>query len=85
VLRVDLSYSLGYLRPTDDFPFGSSANAAFGMPGNGGSFGFADPELRIGYCYAPNRLGFGLVDPREIAIRHVLFHDVLHERPQHPR
>lgn len=82
VLGVPAVYSLGYLKPADDFPFGGAGNEAFGTPGNGGSFGFADPETAVGYCYAPNRLGYGLVDPREIALRDALFHDVLGERPQ---
>lgn len=85
VLRDDATCSLGYLKPTDDFPFGGSTNTAFGTPGNGGSFGFADRDARIGYCYAPNRLGYGLYDQREIALRHALFHDVLHDRSQLPK
>ncbi len=84
VLRVPAVYSLGYLKPTQDFPFGGSADAAFGTPGNGGSFGFADLDTRIGYCYAPNRLGFGLTDARELSLREALYRDVLGERPQTP-
>ena len=84
VLRVPAVYSLGYCKPAPVWPFGSSANAAFGTPGNGGSFGFADPDTGIGYCYAPNRLGFGLVDPRETALRDALYRRVLGERPQRP-
>jgi CubicO group peptidase (beta-lactamase class C family) len=82
LLGVPAVYSLGYLKPTADYPFGSSAGAAFGTPGNGGSFGFADPDTGIGYCYAPNRLGFGLSDPRDIALRDALYQQVLRERPQ---
>ncbi len=66
-------------------PFGSASNTAFGTPGSGGSFGLADPDTGVGYCYAPNRLGFGLLDEREIAVRQALFHDVLGERPQASR
>jgi len=84
VLHTPTSFSLGNVKPMPRLPFGSSANAAFGTPGNGGSFGFADPATRVGYCYAPNRLGIGLVDEREIAVRHALYHDVLGERPQRP-
>lgn len=85
VLRTPTIFSLGYLKPTPAMPFGSAANAAFGTPGNGGSFGFADPDTSIGYCYAPNRLGFALTDdPREIALRDALYRDVLGERPQRP-
>jgi CubicO group peptidase (beta-lactamase class C family) len=84
VLGVPAVYSLGYLKPTAGFPFGSAADKAFGTPGNGGSFGFADLDTRIGYCYAPNRLGFGLTDAREIAVRDALYREVLGERPQRP-
>jgi CubicO group peptidase (beta-lactamase class C family) len=82
LLKTPIHFSLGYVKPAPGVPFGSAANAAFGTPGNGGSFGMADPDTGIGYCYAPNRLGFGLLDQREIAIRNALYHDVLGERPQ---
>jgi CubicO group peptidase (beta-lactamase class C family) len=39
------------------------------MPGAGGSFGFADPEARIGYGYVLNRTGTYLIDPRDLALR----------------
>ena len=85
VLRLGPAvYSLGYLKPAAEYPFGGSADAAFGTPGNGGAFAFADPATRIGYCYAPNRLGLAMLDdPREVAIRDALYHDVLGERSQH--
>jgi CubicO group peptidase (beta-lactamase class C family) len=84
VLRVPTAFGFGCFKPTDGFPFGGAGNQAFGTPGAGGSFGFADPETGIGYCYAPNRLGFGLTDERELALRDALFKDVLGERPQSP-
>ncbi|GAA0815738.1 serine hydrolase domain-containing protein [Spirilliplanes yamanashiensis] len=85
LLKVPARFSLGYLKPTPAVPFGSASDTAFGTPGSGGSFGLADPDTGIGYCYAPNRLGFGLLDEREIAVRQALFHDVLGERPQAAR
>jgi CubicO group peptidase (beta-lactamase class C family) len=85
VLRVDTLYSLGYLKPFPRLRFGSSANQAFGTPGAGGSFGFADPDTGVGFAYAMNRTGFRLSDdPREHALRTALYVDVLGERPQLP-
>jgi CubicO group peptidase (beta-lactamase class C family) len=84
LLKTPIVFSLGYMKPISGLPFGSAANAAFGTPGNGGSFGMADPDTGIGYCYAPNRLGFGLTDQREIALRDALYRQVLGERPQRP-
>jgi CubicO group peptidase (beta-lactamase class C family) len=82
VLHVDVVYSLGLSRPMPLCTFGSS-DKAFGTPGFGGSFGFADPDTGIGFAYVMNRLGFHLCsDPRELAVRQALFRDVLGARLQ---
>jgi CubicO group peptidase (beta-lactamase class C family) len=73
VLTVDSSYSLGYVRPTPEFRFGINGRA-FGHPGAGGSFAFADPDARVAFAYAPNRHGHHLRDdPREKALRDALY------------
>jgi len=82
VLHVDTTFSLGYVKPVPRLRFGSS-DRAFGTPGAGGSFGFADPDSGIGFAYAMNRAGFHLwSDPRELALRQVLFHDIVGSRSQ---
>ena len=82
VVRIDMSYSLGFGKPTSKFVFGSS-DRAFGWPGAGGSFGFADPDTGIGFGYVMNRLGFHMFsDPRELNLRQALFRDVLGARTQ---
>lgn len=61
-------FSLGFMKPSDSFPFGD--DQCFGAPGAGGSMGFADPVRRIGYGYVTNRMGMKLNgDPRDIALR----------------
>jgi CubicO group peptidase (beta-lactamase class C family) len=82
VLHVDSVFSLGYCKPVSHFCFGSS-DKAFGTPGLGGSFGFADPDTGVGFAYVMNKLGFHLwSDPRELGLRRALFRDVLGVRPQ---
>ena len=69
VLHVDISYSLGFAKPSKLLRFGSSERA-FGVPGSGGSFAYADPDLELGYAYAPNRFAYRFFDdPREKALR----------------
>lgn len=64
-------FSLGFMRPSESFPFGHEG--AFGAPGAGGSMGYADPTLRIGYGYVTNRGGTRLQgDPRDVALRAAL-------------
>jgi CubicO group peptidase (beta-lactamase class C family) len=73
VLKVDTAFSLGFARPLQPFRFGSSQRA-FGHPGAGGSFAFADPERDVSFAYVINRLGFYLNDdPREKALRDALY------------
>ncbi len=72
VLHIESVFSLGYVKPFPRFRFAS--RSAFGTPGAGGSFGFADPEARLGFAYAMNRTGFRLYDdPREVALRDAVY------------
>jgi len=44
-------------------------DGSFGHPGAGGSLGYANPELGIGYGYVMNQMGGGIAgDPRTIAL-----------------
>jgi CubicO group peptidase (beta-lactamase class C family) len=44
------------------------------MPGLGGSFGFCDPQLGLGYAYTPNRLGvLPFDDRRDRRLRRALY------------
>jgi CubicO group peptidase (beta-lactamase class C family) len=73
VLGVPSYFSLGFLRPGPDVWFGSSPRA-FGAPGAGGSFAFADPDAHVGYAYVMNKLDFYLQnDPREKALRDAVY------------
>jgi CubicO group peptidase (beta-lactamase class C family) len=66
-------FALGYMRPSAAYRFGSSSRA-FGTPGAGGSFGFADPDEHLGYAYVTNKLDFYLVDdPREKTLRDAIY------------
>src|SRR6185503_16034734 len=71
-LKADAEFSLGFMKPNRGFLFGSPAS--FGAPGAGGSLGFADPEVKIGYGYIPNRKSVVIGgDPRDVALRRALY------------
>lgn len=73
VIGLESAYAMGYSKPSPDFRFGTS-ESAFGTPGAGGSFGFADPDSELGFAYTPNRLGLHLKDdPREVALRQAVY------------
>jgi CubicO group peptidase (beta-lactamase class C family) len=73
VLGLPSWFSLGFLRPGPDAAFGPGPRA-FGAPGAGGSFGFADPDARLGYAYVMVKTDFYLQDdPREKALRDAVY------------
>jgi CubicO group peptidase (beta-lactamase class C family) len=78
-LKIECELSLGFAKPSRGLPFGSPS--AFGMPGYGGTFAYADPEFRAGYAYITNRMGAPGSDPRELAVR-TAFHQALERRPK---
>ena len=70
--RAPAKFSLGFMKPSDSFRFGSD-DRAFGAPGAGGSLGYADPSLGIGYGYVTSQMGMHLEgDPRDIALRQAI-------------
>ena len=76
IFRLDSAFAMGFMKPFPILPFGSTKRA-FGHTGMGGSFGFADPHLGLGYAYAMNRGGYALpTDPREIALRDAVYRAV---------
>jgi CubicO group peptidase (beta-lactamase class C family) len=82
-LKREWQLSLGFAKPDVGFPFGSPA--AFGTPGSGGSFGFADPQTGIGYAYVLNRLGSKQgTDPRELSLREAMYRSIGNPNPFQP-
>src|ERR1044071_6814532 len=71
-LKGEVQFSLGFMKPSAAWPFGSPSS--FGSPGSGGSLGFADPAAGIGYAYVTSQMGTTLtVDPRDVALRDALY------------
>jgi CubicO group peptidase (beta-lactamase class C family) len=70
-LRGAVQFSLGFMKPSELLSFGHPG--AFGAPGAGGSMGYADPAVGVGYGYVTNRMGMNLQgDPRDVALRTAL-------------
>jgi len=71
-LKGDVQFSLGFMKPSPAWPFGSARS--FGSPGSGGALGFADPAAGIGYAYVTSQMGTALTgDPRDVALRDALY------------
>jgi CubicO group peptidase (beta-lactamase class C family) len=71
-LRGEVQFSLGFIKPSHQWPFGSARS--FGSPGAGGSLGYADPSEGIGYAYVTSQMGTSLTgDPRDLALRDALY------------
>ena len=73
VLHIESGYSLGFWKPCPSFQPGANARV-YGTPGAGGSVGFADPSLALGFAYVPNRIGLHMIeDPRANALRAAVY------------
>jgi CubicO group peptidase (beta-lactamase class C family) len=71
-LKGPVQFSLGFMKPSAVWPFGSPRS--FGSPGSGGSLGFADPDVGVGYAYVTCQMGTTLTgDPRDVALRDALY------------
>ena len=72
-MKVDgVQFSLGFMKPGPVWRFGSSSS--FGSPGAGGSLGFADPAVGVGYAYVTSQMGTRLTgDARDVALRDALY------------
>ncbi len=82
-MKGEVEFSLGFMKPNAAWPFGSPE--AFGAPGAGGSIGFADPAIAVGYAYVTSQSGTSLTgDPREVALRDAL-HEAVAALPVRPR
>jgi CubicO group peptidase (beta-lactamase class C family) len=67
-----VQFSLGFMKPGSVWHFGSASS--FGSPGAGGSLGFADPSIGVGYAYVTSQMGTRLTgDPRDVALRDALY------------
>jgi CubicO group peptidase (beta-lactamase class C family) len=72
-MKNEAQFSLGFMKPSPACPMGTDSTA-FGMPGAGGAFGFADPAAGLGYGYVTSRMGTYLTgDPRDVALRDALY------------
>jgi CubicO group peptidase (beta-lactamase class C family) len=72
LIGVETRVSLGFMKPFPLFPF-SPSDRAFGTPGLGGAFGYADPDVKIGYAYIPNKLNIVFPDVRDTALRKAMY------------
>ena len=71
-LHGDVQFSLGFMKSSPAWPFGSARS--FGAPGSGGSLGFADPTAGLGYAYVTSQMGTRLTgDPRDVALRSAIY------------
>jgi len=65
VLTLPIRFGLGFILTMPDAPIGPNPRT-FGHAGMGGSLGFADPDAKVGFGYAMNKMIAtpDLIDPR---------------------
>lgn len=66
VLRLETSFSMGFMTPSVIVPF--TGETSYGHPGAGGSLGFADPSRGVAFAYVMNRMGDMLIGDDRAAL-----------------
>jgi CubicO group peptidase (beta-lactamase class C family) len=68
VLLIPTRFSSGFMLTQPHNQMGPNPHS-FGHPGAGGSLGFADPDIKLGFGYTMNKMGpYILIDPRARAL-----------------
>ena len=76
VFKIETYYNLGFFKP-GRYDFYASSERAFGHPGVGGSFSFADPDKKLGYAYAMNKMSYYIKDDkREKKLRDAVYRSI---------
>jgi CubicO group peptidase (beta-lactamase class C family) len=71
-MKGTVEFSLGFMKSSPGWPFGSPGS--FGFPGSGGALGFADPTAGVGYAYVTSQMGTRVTgDPRDVSLRGALY------------
>jgi CubicO group peptidase (beta-lactamase class C family) len=67
LMNMDIQFGLGYMLPSSMMVLGGPNS--FGHFGAGGSAGFADPDVELGFGYVMNKMFLGLAgDPRSTSM-----------------
>jgi CubicO group peptidase (beta-lactamase class C family) len=73
VANVPMRFGLGYRLTQPAAPYGPNPHT-FGHTGAGGSLGFADPDVKVGFAYTMNQMGsYILLDPRVASLLDALY------------
>jgi CubicO group peptidase (beta-lactamase class C family) len=74
VLTIPIRFGLGFILTMPEAPLGPNPRT-FGHAGMGGSLGFADPDAKVGFGYAMNKMiaTDDLIDPRWPALIEALY------------
>jgi CubicO group peptidase (beta-lactamase class C family) len=79
VMGQSSRFSTGFMlsQPGPETSLGPNPHS-FGHPGAGGSIGYADPTTRIGFGYAMNQMGAGvIIDPRATALINAVYQSLI--------
>lgn len=78
ILQTDRRYALGYMLPTESSGKLGWGSAVFGHPGMGGSTGFADAQVGLGFGYVMNQLYRTVQDDKRAEKLIASVYDALH-------